>query len=129
MLTEVVPCVLRSFKRAKQPGGFTRLLSCTKEQLKNYRGLDLVPTHVVPSLTMDPNKEHNDHYSAYNKPGAVLFWLRVIMIQHIFAKTSFTETLVVTTSSSTSKCDEDICIVPIIFLVLRTWSQRQTIFW
>ncbi|EIE24386.1 hypothetical protein COCSUDRAFT_40799 [Coccomyxa subellipsoidea C-169] len=65
-----------SYKRAKQPGSFTRLLSCTDEQLQNYKGLDLVPTHVVPSLTMDPNKEHNDHYSAYNKPGAVLFWLQ-----------------------------------------------------
>ncbi|BDA42986.1 Peptidyl serine alpha-galactosyltransferase [Coccomyxa sp. Obi] len=65
-----------SFKRAKQPGSFTRLLSCTEEQLKGYKGLDLVPTHVVPSLTIDPNKEHNDHYSAYNKPGAVLFWLQ-----------------------------------------------------
>jgi hypothetical protein len=69
--------LLRSFKRAKQPGSFTRLLSCTDAQLKDYKGLDLVPTHVVPSLTMDPNTEHNDHYSAYNKPGAVLFWLQV----------------------------------------------------
>jgi len=29
-------------------------------------------------LTLDPNKEHNDHYSAYNKPGAVMFWLQVM---------------------------------------------------
>ena len=36
-----------------------------------------MPTHVVPSLSRDPNPDHNDHYSAYNKPGAVLFWLRV----------------------------------------------------
>ena len=54
------------------------MLSCTEEQLQTYRGLDLVTTHVVPSLTIDPNKEHNDHYSAYNKPGAVYFWLQVI---------------------------------------------------
>ena len=71
-------CVCCSFKRAKQPGKLTRLLSCTEEQLQTYRGLDLVTTHVVPSLTIDPNKEHNDHYSAYNKPGAVYFWLQVL---------------------------------------------------
>ena len=67
----------RSFKRAGQPGALTRLLSCTEEQLKTYPNVDLVPTHVVPSLTRDPNLRHNDHYSAYNKPGAVLYWLRV----------------------------------------------------
>ena len=67
----------RSFKRAGQPGALTRLLSCTEEQLKTYPNVDLVPTHVVPSLTRDPNPRHNDHYSAYNKPGAVLYWLRV----------------------------------------------------
>ena len=76
-----MPCSCCSYKRAKQPGSFTRLLSCTDEQLQNYKGLDLVPTHVVPSLTMDPNKEHNDHYSAYNKPGAVLFWLQVPLLE------------------------------------------------
>lgn len=37
--------------------------------------ITLVPSHVVPSLTID--KEHNDVYSAYNKPGAVMYWLRV----------------------------------------------------
>ena len=73
-MTIHVPC---SFKRAKQPGKLTRLLSCTEEQLLTYRGKDLVTTHVVPSLTLDPNQEHSDHYSAYNKPGAVMFWLQV----------------------------------------------------
>lgn len=70
-------CMICSFKRSKQPGSFTRLLSCTQEQLQTYSTVDLVPTHVVPSLTLDPNPEHLDHYSAYNKPGAVLFWLEV----------------------------------------------------
>lgn len=41
--------------------------------------MDLVPSHVVPSLTQD--REHNDVYSAYNKPGAVMYWLRVSFIQ------------------------------------------------
>lgn len=40
--------------------------------------MHLVPSHVVPSLTVD--KEHNDVYSAYNKPGAVMYWLQVSLI-------------------------------------------------
>lgn len=45
------------------------------ERLFWLQDIDLVPSHVVPSLTVD--KEHNDVYSAYNKPGAVMYWLRV----------------------------------------------------
>ena len=41
--------------------------------------MDLVPSHIVPSLTQD--REHNDVYSAYNKPGAVMYWLRVSLLQ------------------------------------------------
>ena len=44
------------------------LLACLQE-------MQIVPSIRVKSLTEDP--EHNDVYSAYNKPGAVLFWLRV----------------------------------------------------
>ena len=44
------------------------LLACLQE-------MQIVPSIRVESLTEDP--EHNDVYSAYNKPGAVLFWLRV----------------------------------------------------
>ena len=43
--------------------------------------IDLVPSHVVPSLTID--KEHNDVYSAYNKPGAVMYWLQVCSMWHL----------------------------------------------
>ena len=44
------------------------LLACLQE-------MQIVPSIRAESLTEDP--EHNDVYSAYNKPGAVLFWLRV----------------------------------------------------
>ena len=44
------------------------LLACLQE-------MQIVPSIRVESLTEDP--EHNDIYSAYNKPGAVVFWLRV----------------------------------------------------
>lgn len=66
---------LRSFKRAGQPGPLTRLLSCTDEKLKAYKWLDIVPTFVVPDVEFD--EEHQDHYTAYNKPFAVSAWLRV----------------------------------------------------
>lgn len=41
----------------------------------HVQDIDLVPSHVVPSLTVDA--VHNDVYSAYNKPGAVMYWLQV----------------------------------------------------
>ncbi len=66
---------LCSFKRSGQPGPLTRLLSCTDEKLKAYKWLDIVPTFVVPDVEFD--EEHQDHYTAYNKPFAVSAWLRV----------------------------------------------------
>lgn len=45
---------MNSFKKAQQPGPVTRLLSCTKEEKKNYRGLDLAPTLAVPSMSRHP---------------------------------------------------------------------------
>ena len=66
---------LCSFKRAGQPGPLTRLLSCSDEKAKAYKWLDIVPTFVVPDVEFD--EEHNDRYTAYNKPFAVAAWLRV----------------------------------------------------
>ena len=66
---------LRSFKRSGQPGPLTRLLSCSEEKLAAYKWLDIVPTFVVPDVEYD--EEHEDHYTAYNKPFAVAAWLRV----------------------------------------------------
>lgn len=63
-----------SHRKAGQAGPITRIISCTDEQKQAYKDMDLMPSHTVPSLTQD--KEHNDVYSAYNKPGAVMYWLR-----------------------------------------------------
>lgn len=64
-----------SFRRAGQPGPLTRLLSCSDEKLKGYKWMDLMPTFAVPNVEYD--EEHDDHYTAYNKPFAVAAWLRV----------------------------------------------------
>ena len=64
-----------SFKRAGQPGRLTRLLSCSEEQLRTYKWLSLMPTWVTPNVAHD--EEHDDWYPPYNKPHAVLTWLRV----------------------------------------------------
>ena len=46
--------IVHSFKQSKQPGFITRLLSCTDEKLKTYRGMDLAATHIVPSMSLHP---------------------------------------------------------------------------
>lgn len=46
--------VMHSFKKAKQPGPITRLLSCTDEEKKTYKGMDLAPTFEVPSMSKHP---------------------------------------------------------------------------
>ncbi|CAL8472254.1 g11796 [Coccomyxa elongata] len=63
-----------SFKRAGQPGPLTRLMSCSEEQLKDYKWLDLMPTYVAPNMAHD--KVHDDWYQPYNKPTAIDYWLR-----------------------------------------------------
>ncbi len=64
-----------SARRAGQEGPITRLMSCTEEQLKDYKGIDLVPTFVAPSFK---NIVPEDEYAAYNKPGAIMAWLEVL---------------------------------------------------
>lgn len=64
---------MHSFRLSGQPGNITRLLSCTDEDLKNYKGHDLAPTHYVPSMSRHPLT--GDWYPAINKPAAVLHWL------------------------------------------------------
>jgi len=46
--------LMHSFRKAKQPGHITRLLSCTEEQKKTYRGMHLAPTFEVPSMSKHP---------------------------------------------------------------------------
>ncbi|CAM9000015.1 unnamed protein product [Rhodiola kirilowii] len=65
--------LMHSFNLSGQPGNITRLLSCTDEDLKKYRGHDLAPTHYVPSMSRHPLT--GDWYPAINKPAAVLHWL------------------------------------------------------
>lgn len=65
---------MNSFKKAQQPGPVTRLLSCTKEEKKNYRGMDLAPTLEVPSMSRHPKT--GDWYPAINKPAGIVHWLK-----------------------------------------------------
>ena len=43
-----------SFQKSKQPGPITRLLSCSEEQLKQFKDVDGIPTHVSPSWSIHP---------------------------------------------------------------------------
>ncbi|KAK8710271.1 hypothetical protein V6N13_145604 [Hibiscus sabdariffa] len=69
---------MHSFHLSGQPGNITRLLSCTDEELKNYKGHDLAPTHYVPSMSRHPLT--GDWYPAINKPAAVVHWLNHVDI-------------------------------------------------
>uniref|UniRef100_A0A5B7AHT0 Hydroxyproline O-arabinosyltransferase-like domain-containing protein n=1 Tax=Davidia involucrata TaxID=16924 RepID=A0A5B7AHT0_DAVIN len=66
--------LMRSFKKARQPGPVTRLLSCTDQEKKSYRGMDLAPTLEVPSMSKHPKT--GDWYPAINKPAGVVHWLK-----------------------------------------------------
>lgn len=46
--------LMHSYRKARQPGPITRLLSCTDEEKKNYRGMHLAPTMEVPSMSRHP---------------------------------------------------------------------------
>ncbi|KAI3408994.1 uncharacterized protein J3R85_019871 [Psidium guajava] len=66
--------LVHSFKKARQPGPITRLLSCTDDELRSYRGMDLAPTMVVPSMSRHPKT--GDWYPAINKPAGIVHWLK-----------------------------------------------------
>ncbi|XP_031404911.1 peptidyl serine alpha-galactosyltransferase isoform X2 [Punica granatum] len=74
--------LMHSFGLSGQPGNITRLLSCTDEDLKKYKGHDLAPTHYVPSMSRHPLT--GDWYPAINKPAAVLHWLNHVDIDAEF---------------------------------------------
>ncbi|XP_002970675.2 peptidyl serine alpha-galactosyltransferase isoform X1 [Selaginella moellendorffii] len=69
--------LVHSFKLSGQPGYITRLLSCSEKDLKSYKGMDLAPTHLVPSMSVHPLT--GDWYPAINKPAAVLHWLHHVV--------------------------------------------------
>lgn len=46
--------LMHSFKKARQSGPITRLLSCTEEEKRSYRGMELAPTLEVPSMSRHP---------------------------------------------------------------------------
>ncbi|KAL4421895.1 hypothetical protein ABPG77_003697 [Micractinium sp. CCAP 211/92] len=66
--------VVYTHRKMGVPGPIIRILTCDEQALKQYPGVDVVPTHVSPSWTYD--KRNNDAYLAYNKPGALIDWLR-----------------------------------------------------
>lgn len=66
--------LMNSFRKARQPGPITRLLSCTDDEKKNYRGMGLAPTLEVPSMSRHPRT--GDWYPAINKPAGVVHWLK-----------------------------------------------------
>ncbi|KAJ0841218.1 putative uncharacterized membrane protein [Helianthus annuus] len=66
--------LVHSFRKARQPGPITRLLSCTDEEKKKYKGMNLAPTFEVPSMSRHPRT--GDWYPAINKPAGVVHWLK-----------------------------------------------------
>ncbi|KAJ1412706.1 peptidyl serine alpha-galactosyltransferase-like [Sesbania bispinosa] len=74
--------LMHSFRMSGQPGNITRLLSCSDEDLRQYKGHDLAPTHYVPSMSRHPIT--GDWYPAINKPAAVLHWLNHVNIDAEF---------------------------------------------
>ncbi|TXG54779.1 hypothetical protein EZV62_020035 [Acer yangbiense] len=66
--------LMNSFKKARQPGPITRLLSCTDDEKKNYKGMHLAPTLEVPSMSKHPKT--GDWYPAINKPAGIVHWLK-----------------------------------------------------
>lgn len=64
--------LFHSHKTSGQPGGITRLLACTEEQLESYGGLDIGPTFVHPNL----RDRDGMNYAAFNKPASVDFWIK-----------------------------------------------------
>mgnify|MGYP007004490165 FL=1 len=63
--------LFRSHNVSGQVGGITRLLACSKEQLKTYHGLDIGPTFVHPNHRADEGM----NYAAFNKPASINYFV------------------------------------------------------
>ncbi|KAL1527729.1 hypothetical protein AB1Y20_009114 [Prymnesium parvum] len=64
--------LFHSHRVRAQPGGITRLLACSDEDLKTYQGLDIGPTFVHPNH----RGMGGMNYAAFNKPASVNYWIR-----------------------------------------------------
>lgn len=67
--------LLHSIKKVGQPGNFTRLVSCSQENLEKFSREDLetIPSHVAPQAFH--NLKTGDRYLPYNKPMSIMHWL------------------------------------------------------
>jgi len=65
-----------SHRASRMPGPITRLLACSPAQQRVYpaRGMAMGPTFVHPNFADNPRT--NETSGSYNKPAAVMFWIR-----------------------------------------------------
>lgn len=73
--------LVHSFHLSGQPGNITRLLSCTDEDLKQYKGHDLAPTHYVPSMSRHPLT--GDWYGSIPQPKCYKFPTAYIIVYQL----------------------------------------------
>eukprot|EP00775_Hariotina_reticulata_P010387 gene10387-10545_t len=65
-----------SWRESGQAGPLSKAMCCTPEEAKNYnkKMLGVVKTHIAPSYSVHPKT--GDQYPAYNKPEAVIDWVK-----------------------------------------------------
>eukprot|EP00900_Chrysochromulina_parva_P004123 jgi/Chrpa1/13711/Chrysochromulina_OHIO_Genome00018378-RA len=73
--------LFHSFHAAGQPGNITRLLACSKEQLRTYAGLDAGPTFVHHNMRFGHPLIDEVGYPSYNKPASVMFFLEQVDVK------------------------------------------------
>ena len=76
--------LFHSHKAVNQPGPITRLLACSEEQQKDYRGMDIGPTFVHHNMRFGHPLIDETGYPSYNKPASVMFWLAANDIREEF---------------------------------------------
>ena len=76
--------LFHSHKAVNQSGPITRLLACSEEQQKDYRGMDIGPTFVHHNMRYGHPLIDETGYPSYNKPASVMFWLAANDIQEEF---------------------------------------------
>ena len=66
--------VFESFRTSGMRGKITRLLACSDNDLKTYKGMGIGPTFVHPNYRHNPI--NSDTSASYNKPGSVMHFSR-----------------------------------------------------